>query len=234
MASDRHRKQRSQKDAASSSVSVENNGSSWRSRLLKRLEERVSLYLKYRAPKYWRKRWGYPVPQGDRFEDYVENNKPVVLPKDVLGRAGEKLVFELVLKEPNVSILACNAENYYCELDLVFLDEATKEIVFVEVKTRRYDGVDFRPETFAIDAKRKKKLALAGRTFKHERGYVEYRERFDVVVVIMTDGAPPTVRYHKAFFTYLDAVTGYRGDDFGKTRSEKYLRDDIRERLRKG
>ena len=136
------------------------------SRFLNSLKARTILYLKYRAPKYWRKRWGYHVPQSGRYEDYVENLKPVVLPKDVLGRMGERLVFEQVVTDVSHRVLACNAENYYCELDLVFLDEETKEIVFVEVKTRRYDGVEYRPETFAIDAKRKKKLALAGRLFK--------------------------------------------------------------------
>lgn len=203
------------------------------SRFLNSLKARTILYLKYRAPKYWRKRWGYPVPQSGRYEDYVENLKPVVLPKDVLGRMGERLVFEQVVTDVSHRVLACNAENYYCELDLVFLDEETKEIVFVEVKTRRYDGVEYRPETFAIDAKRKKKLALAGRLFKDERGYVEYRERFDVAVVIVPNDGEPTIRYHKAFFTYLEAVSGYRGDDFGKSRGEKYLREDVRERRRK-
>ena len=218
----------------SSSTSFDAVKPSFGNRLIKRFRERVLLYLKYRAPKYWRKRWGYPVPQSERYEDYVENLKPVVLPKDILGKKGEKFVFERILNDPSRRVLACNAENYYCELDLVFLDETTKEIVFVEVKTRRYDGVEYRPETFAIDAKRKKKLALAGRLFRDERGYVEYRDRFDVAVVIVPDDGEPTIRYHKAFFTYLEAVSGYRGDDFGKSRSEKYLREDVRERRRKG
>lgn len=149
-----------------------------------------------------------------------------------MGREGEKLVFERIMKEPGCKLLACNVENYYCEIDVVFLDERTKEIVFVEVKTRRYDGPDFRPEAFAIDAKREKKLALAGRTFMHERGYVEYRDRYDVAVVIMPESGEPTLRYHKGFFTYLSAVKGYHGVDFGKSRSAKYLREDLRRRRR--
>ena len=227
--SERKRKARFLSASRESSV----GGTRW-SRFLRSLKERAILYLKYRAPNYWRRRWGYPVPKSDCYEDYVENLKPVVLPKDILGKKGEKLVFERVIKNPSLRVLACNAENYYCELDLVFLDETTKEIVFVEVKTRRYDGVEYRPETFAIDAKRKKKLALAGRLFKDERGYIEYRERFDVAAVVIPDDEEPTIRYHKAFFTYLEAVSGYCGDDFGKSRGEKYLRDDVRERRRKG
>ena len=186
------------------------------------------LWLKSRAPRFWRKHWGYPVPQGERFEDYCENLKPTTLAKDVLGRAGERFVFERIIKTPGNRALACNVENYYCEIDVVFLDERTKEIVFVEVKTRRYDGPDFRPENFAIDARRKKKLALAGRTFMRERGYVDYKDRYDVAVVITPEEGEPTMRYYKGFFNYFSAVRGYRGDDFGKKRSVKYLREDLR------
>ena len=38
----------------------------------------------------------------------------------------------------------------------------------------------------------------------------------------------PTMRYYKGFFNYFSAVRGYRGDDFGKKRSVKYLREDLR------
>ncbi|MGI6400911.1 MAG: YraN family protein [Thermoguttaceae bacterium] len=195
------------------------------------LQSRLSSWLKYRAPAFWRRHWGYYVPQSDLYEDFCENRKPVVLAKDILGREGEKFVFDKVFQDPECNVIACNTVNYYCEIDIVYLDETTKEIVFVEVKTRRYNGPDFRPEFFALDAKRKKKLALAGRQFIKERGYVEYRDRYDLAVVIFPKDAEPILRYHKAFFTFLSAVRGYGGDDFGKTRTEKYLRDDVRKRL---
>lgn len=212
------------------SSSVARHNLSFVQRLLKRLLRPFSASLKGRRPALWRRYWGYPEPHGGRYEDYCENQKPVTLAKDILGRDGERYLFEQLVSNSDYQVLACNTENYYCEIDLVYLDKKSKEIVFVEVKTRRRDGIAFRPEYFSIDAKRRKKLALAGRTFRLDRGYLEYKERFDVAVVIMPNTGETTMRYHKAFFSYASAVSSYRGEDFGKTRSEKYLRDDVRER----
>lgn len=190
----------------------------------------ISLRIKIWAPSLWRRWWGYPVPEGTRFEDYSENLKPISSAKEALGRKGEKYIFDRLCQKTSCRILACNVENYYCELDIVFLDQTSREIVFLEVKTRRNDTGSFAPETYAIDAKRKKKMALAGRSFRNDRGYLDYSERFDVVVVIMPKYGQPTLRYHKGFFNYSEAVLGYRGRDYGKNRSGKYLREDVKKR----
>lgn len=194
------------------------------------MRERILNYIKYGAPAFWRKHWGYKIPSGTCYEDYCENLKPIVLKKDRLGRDGEKYVFDLIVKNPSCRVVACNTENFYCEIDIVYLDEFTKEIVFVEVKTRRFNGFDYHPEIFAVDPKRKKKLALAGMMFKDERGFIEYRERYDVAVVLIPYSGAPIMRYYKSFFTYVSAMKGYRSFNFGKNRSKKYLREDLRER----
>lgn len=190
----------------------------------------VSFQFKCRAPKLWRLFFGFPVPQSDRYEDYCETRRPAELAKDVLGRRGEEFVFERVRQDSHCRVIACNAENYYCEIDIVFLDEKTREIVFLEVKTRRREDPRFPSTLHAVDAKRRKKLALAAREFILERGYLDYRMRFDVAVVIMPEEGEPELRYYKSAFHYANAERDYRGNDFGKTRSSKNLREDVRKR----
>ena len=90
----------------------------------------ISLRIKACAPSLWRKWWGYPVPEGTRFEDYSENLKPISSAKEALGRKGEKYIFDRLLQKSSCRILACNVESYYCELDIVFLEQTSREIVF--------------------------------------------------------------------------------------------------------
>ncbi len=199
---------------------------SWTSRARRFL----SFQLKCRAPKLWRLLFGFPTPTGACYEDYCENTQSIELAKDALGREGEIFVFDYVRQDQRRRVIACNTANYFCEIDIVFLDERTREIVFLEVKTRRRDDPRFPSALHAVDAKRRKKMALAAREFILERGYLEYRMRFDVAVVIMPECGEPELRYYKSAFHYANAVRDYRRNDFGKTRSVKNLRSDLRAR----
>ncbi|MBQ4203773.1 MAG: YraN family protein [Thermoguttaceae bacterium] len=172
-------------------------------------------------PALWRLCFG-KRRRGNRFEDYSERrtlaNKSVLLPKDELGLAGERLVFERVRRFPNCEVLACNVENYYCEIDLIYLDQSKREIVFVEVKTRRRENLAH-PTLEAVDAKRRKKIALAAREFVRQRGYIDYRRRYDVAIVIWPSDELPEVSFYENAFKEVDAIREYKDVDYGKNRA---------------
>ncbi len=192
----------------------------------------LSAYLKNWFPRLWRFFYGVKIPNSKRYEDYCETTRSTVLAKDQLGQAGERYMFEWLCNQPRAQVVACNTENYYCEIDIVFLDHATREIVFLEVKTRSRNDPRYPHALFAVDAKRRKKLALAGRTFRSERGYLDYQMRFDVAVLFMPKDSPPKLEYYKEAFHYVKAVEGYSKTDFGKERSDKRLREDLKKRRR--
>ena len=174
------------------------------------------------APSLWRGTFGrWSRHRGDRFEDYserkVQKDGSELLPKDALGAAGERFVFEYVRNQPKSKVVACNVENYYCELDLIYLDLERRDIVFVEVKTRRREDPIY-PTREAVDARRRKKIALAARKFVRERGYLDYRRRYDVVVVIWPESEEPQIKHYENAFSEIDAIQAYRAQDYGKTR----------------
>ncbi|MBQ9874815.1 MAG: YraN family protein [Thermoguttaceae bacterium] len=139
------------------------------------------------------------------------------MPKDALGLAGERLVFDRLRADPGARIVACNVENYYCELDVIYRDLRSREIAFVEVKTRRRES-ELRPTVEAVDARRRKKIALAARRFVRERGFADLKRRYDIAVVLWSESAPPEIAFYKGAFREEDALSDYRDDDFGKNR----------------
>jgi len=183
------------------------------------VDDFINLF-KFCFPRLWRKIKNFEPIRDGSFEDYSESSRQAVLPKDVLGREGEQFVFNFIKENSNYELVACNAENYYCELDLIYLDKPERQIVFVEVKTRRHDYIKY-PAFRAVDAKRRKKMALAAELFIKERGYFQYSIRFDVAVVVYPSDSEPTLKYYRNAFTYKYALIGYKKDDFGKTRNKK-------------
>ncbi len=182
----------------------------------------LSRSLMKAAPLLWRTTIGRGKRHsGCRFEDYsergVRNDASNLLPKDALGVAGERLVFDRVRAFPNCEVVACNVANYYCELDLIYLDHTRRAVVFVEVKTRRRED-PVHPTVDVVDARRRKKIALAARLFVRERGYLDYRRRYDIVVVIWPKSEEPQVVFYENAFKEIDAIRAYRAQDYGKTR----------------
>ena len=82
----------------------------------------LSAYLKNWFPRLWRFFYGVKIPNSKRYEDYCETTRSTVLAKDQLGQAGERYMFEWLCNQPRAQVVACNTENYYCEIDIVFLD----------------------------------------------------------------------------------------------------------------
>ena len=168
--------------------------------------------LKLVAPGLWRRWFGRPFGQGTTFEDFSDApNRPTPNPKDKLGLDGERFAFEYVRALPAARVIACNVDAVTCEIDLVYLDRKTRELVFVEVKTRRREHPDY-PTLNAVDARRRKKLARASDVFAARIGEERRRRRFDVIVVIWPYFTErPTLTHYRGAFGYVDAVLGYRG-----------------------
>lgn len=142
-------------------------------------------------------------------------------PKDWLGLAGELAVFDLIRLQRDRRVVACNAVNFYCEFDLIYVERRSREIVFVEVKTRRREYKNH-PTEEAVDAKRRKKMALGARTFVKERGYTYFKRRYDIAVVLWDSQLPaPEITITEGAFSEADALQGYYGDDIGKNRERK-------------
>lgn len=175
------------------------------------------------CPPFWRAI--HERRKGESFEDYSEQRlidaSSALLQKDLLGLAGERVVFETIRKNSRRRIIACNAVNYYCELDLVYLDKTSGEIVFVEVKTRRKENL-IHPVQESVDSKRRKKMALAARLFVSERCYRRYKRRYDIAVVIWEDNTEPKITFIENAFTESQALQDYQGNDIGKNRGRTF------------
>ena len=173
--------------------------------------------LKFVAPALWRRWFGRPFGKGTTFEDFSDApNRPTPNPKDKLGLDGERFAFEYVRDLPGARVIACNVDAVTCEIDLVYLDRKTRELVFVEVKTRRREHPDY-PTLNAVDARRRKKLARASDVFAARIGEERRRRRFDVIVVIWPFFTErPTLTHCRGAFGYVDALLGYRGSVRGR------------------
>ena len=168
--------------------------------------------LKFVAPALWRRWFGRSFGKGTTFEDFSDApNRPTPNPKDKLGLDGERFAFEYVRDLPGARVIACNVAAVCCEIDLVYLDRKTRELVFVEVKTRRREHPDY-PTLNAVDARRRKKLARASDVFAARIGEERRRRRFDVIVVIWPFFTErPTLTHYRGAFGYVEALVGYRG-----------------------
>lgn len=117
--------------------------------------------------------------------------------KDELGRRGEEIAAEY-LTEHGLAILARNWRCSEGELDIVATDGA-QTVVFCEVKTRR--GVGYGAPVEAVTrAKRRRirRLAYLWMTHARPRGWPNIR--FDVIGIILADGAAPKLNHVTAAF----------------------------------
>lgn len=79
-----------------------------------------------------------------------------------IGNLGEEIAFEY-LKKKGYIIKERNFKRKWGEIDIVAIDKKTKEIVFVEVKTRQCDISEIKPEEeFTIKKQHKLKRIILG------------------------------------------------------------------------
>ncbi|TKJ35945.1 MAG: YraN family protein [Planctomycetes bacterium B3_Pla] len=124
-------------------------------------------------------------------------NRPGLLAdRKLLGRWGEKRC-EKFLKRKGLKTLTRNFSCKTGEIDLIMVD-ADRTIVFVEVKTRADES--FGPSESAITTGKKTRLTRAARYFLVTNEIEDRPLRFDVVMVILGEKAPPQIRHYENAF----------------------------------
>ena len=106
------------------------------------------------------------------------------------GRIGERAAKQFLQKQ-GLKFLAANFRSEHGEIDLVFRDEDC--LVFAEVKTRSSETWT-RPAA-AVDARKKKLLSLTALDYLRRLKNPEVKFRFDIVEVLLADGAVREVRH---------------------------------------
>ncbi|MGL4941888.1 MAG: YraN family protein [Thermoguttaceae bacterium] len=143
----------------------------------------------------WRRWWQQLVREV--WTLYRETFARRILAKDKLGRDGERLAAEFLVRS-GYRIIGRNLRLAGGEADVIALDG--NEVVFVEVKTRRSDRHGS-PEN-AIDDRKRRVLTRLAAAFVQQRRYRKLAWRIDVVAIVWTDGSPPQITHHK------NAITG--------------------------
>jgi len=124
---------------------------------------------------------------------FAGKSKPEHLRRGELGeRAAKKHLQKLGLK-----FLAANFRSERGEIDLIFRDEDC--LVFIEVKTRSSE--EWSRLADAVDARKKKLLSQTALDYLRLLKNPEVKFRFDIVEVLLSDGAVREVRHLPNSFT---------------------------------
>lgn len=110
------------------------------------------------------------------------------------GQSGE-VIARTFLEGQGLRFRAANVRSPFGEIDLVMEDPTQKELVFVEVKTRR-GNVWGTPEE-SITAKKHAKLAKLVEWYRQKTSWPGH-VRLDVIGIVLREGAAPVVT-HTAF-----------------------------------
>ena len=106
------------------------------------------------------------------------------------GELGERAAKEF-LARAGLKFLAANFRSEHGEIDLIFRDADC--LVFIEVKTRSSEGWT-RPAA-AVDGRKKKLLSQTALDYLRLLKNPEVKFRFDIVEVLLTDGAVREIRH---------------------------------------
>ena len=106
------------------------------------------------------------------------------------GRLGERAA-KRQLKRQGLKFLTANFRSPRGEIDLIFRDRDC--LVFVEVKTRSSE--DWGRPADAVDTERRGRLSRAGLDYLKLLKNPAVKIRFDVVEVLLRDGAVSEVRH---------------------------------------
>lgn len=106
------------------------------------------------------------------------------------GALGEKAA-RRYLERAGLKFLAANYRTPRGELDLVFRDGDC--LVFVEVKTRSSE--DWTRPAAAVDAGKRRRLTRAALWYLRRIGHPQVKVRFDIVEVLLKEGAVQEVRH---------------------------------------
>lgn len=100
------------------------------------------------------------------------------------GKMGEQLAKKELINK-GMKFIASNFTFKKLEVDLVFEDKTSKEIVFVEVKSRT--STDFGQPEDAVDERKQQNLRKAASIFvKLNREFKDHKIRFDIFSVLQS------------------------------------------------
>jgi len=104
-----------------------------------------------------------------------------------IGNYGEKLAVRY-LKKKGYQIIEKNFRQKWGEIDIICFDKKTKEIVFIEVKTRKSNSLILPEENLTFFKKQKIKKAILSYFLKNR--YEEVKWRFDLVAILISNFKP--------------------------------------------
>lgn len=107
-----------------------------------------------------------------------------------IGRLGERAARKH-LRRQGFKFLTANFRTERGEIDLVFRDRDC--LVFVEVKTRSSE--EWGRPAAAVNAERRRRLTRAGLDYLRLLRNPQVKVRFDIVEVLIEDGAVGEIRY---------------------------------------
>jgi len=109
-------------------------------------------------------------------------------PHIALGTRGESLACD-ILERAGYEILATRYRTRHGEIDIVARERGC--LVFVEVKARR--GIERGTPAEAVTPRKQRRVAAMARDYlaRHQTDATECR--FDVVAILLADGAPPLI-----------------------------------------
>lgn len=117
--------------------------------------------------------------------------------KNRLGHAGEIKAKEY-LEKTNLKLIKKNYRYERAEIDLIFKDDESKTLIFVEVKTR--SNMNFGDPLESITSLKQNQIRKAAMGFVSENeSYSDYDIRLDVVTVIKTYDKTEIRHYPNAF-----------------------------------
>ena len=99
-----------------------------------------------------------------------------------IGRIGE-ISARIYLEKNNHIILTVNYRSYFGEIDIIARDKKSKEIVFVEVKTR--SSSKFGEPIDAVNFKKMNKIYKTAQIYINKYNLEMEKIRFDVIEVFM-------------------------------------------------
>ena len=118
---------------------------------------------------------------------FKAGDKPLHLRHGELGESAAKKF----LKQQGLKFLAANFRSERGEIDLVFRDADC--LVFVEVKTRSSE--DWVRPAAAVNARKRRLLSQTALDYLRLLKNPQVKVRFDIVEVLLTDGAVREVRH---------------------------------------
>jgi len=117
--------------------------------------------------------------------------------KNRLGTNGE-LIARKFLSDKNFTFIKNNYRYERAEIDLIFEDEDSKLLIFVEVKTRRNKNYGEPEESVTYSKQNQIKKAAMGFISENEK-YADHVLRIDIISIFLNEGRVEINHIENAF-----------------------------------